>query len=115
MLYKYRGVKNFRFFSDIILNKRLYTANYFELNDPMEGHYLYHSGLLDIDIRHKINSEKRKIRICSLSKKCDNEIMWSHYSEGHRGVVIGVEIIETNHYDLYDVQYDGLPILIKKL
>ncbi len=40
MFYKYRGIKEFRYFVDIILNKRLFAAPYFDLNDPMEGHYL---------------------------------------------------------------------------
>ena len=34
--------------------------------------------------------------------------MWAHYSEGHRGVAIGVEINENEH-DVQPVQYDGLP------
>lgn len=106
MFYKYRGVKEFRYFADIVLKKRLYAAPYFELNDPMEGHYLYSSGELDSDVRDRIKSQKEKLRICSLSKVADNELMWSHYAEGHRGVAIGVSVNESK-YEVIPVNYDG--------
>lgn len=84
----------------------MYAAPYFDLNDPMEGHYLYSSGELDSDVRDLINGQKMKVRICSLSMTSDNELMWSHYAEGHRGVVIGVEIDEQKQR-LVPIQYDG--------
>ncbi len=108
MLYKYRGIKELRYFVDIVLNQRLYAAPYFDLNDPMEGHYLYNKGELDSDVRNLIKGQKQKLRICSLSRVNDNELMWAHYSEGHRGVAIGVEINENKH-DVQPVEYDGLP------
>ena len=108
MLYKYRGIKELRYFVDIVLNQRLYAAPYFDLNDPMEGHYLYNKGELDSDVRNIIKDQKQKLRICSLSEVNDNELMWAHYSEGHRGVAIGVEIDE-HEYDVQSVEYDGLP------
>ena len=108
MLYKYRGIKELRYFVDIVLNQRLYAAPYFDLNDPMEGHYLYNKGELDSDVRNLIKGQKQKLRICSLSRVNDNELMWAHYSEGHRGVAIGVEINKNKH-DVRPVEYDGLP------
>ena len=50
MLYKYRGIKGFRNFVDIIMRNCLYAAPYSKLNDPMEGHYTIRSGELDSDI-----------------------------------------------------------------
>ncbi len=38
-LYKYRNIKSFEFFCDILINSRLYAAEYSKLNDPMEGIY----------------------------------------------------------------------------
>jgi len=104
MLYKYRGIKEFRFFVDIVLKKRLYAASYSDLNDPMEGRYDYESGTLDTDVRDLIERQKEKLRICSLSEIPDNELMWSHYAEGHRGVVIGVEVDE-RRYKVVPVKY----------
>ncbi len=109
MLYKYRGIKDFRFFTDIILKSRLYASPYFDLNDPMEGKYLYSQGggSLDEDMRRLLKGEKEKLRICALSRDPNNELMWSHYAEGHRGVVVGVEI-SSNKYEMRPIEYDGL-------
>lgn len=109
MLYKYRGIRDFRFFTDIILKSRLYAAPYFDLNDPMEGKYLYSQGggSLDEDMRRLLKGEKEKLRICALSRDPNNELMWSHYSEGHRGVVVGVEI-DPREYEVRPIKYDGL-------
>jgi hypothetical protein len=108
VLYKYRGIKEFRYFVDIVLNSRLYAAPYFELNDPMEGHYLYSEGELDSYVRDLIKGQKGQIRLCSLSRTSTNELMWSHYAEGHRGVAIGVEI-SSSEYDVRGVEYGPLP------
>ncbi len=108
MLYKYRGIKELRYFVDIILNQRLYAAPYFDLNDPMEGHYLYEKGKLDSEVRSLIKGDKEKTRICSLSRVKDNELMWAHYAEGHRGVAIGVSVNNKKH-QVVSVIYDGLP------
>lgn len=109
ILYKYRGIKNFRFFVDIILKSRLYAAPYFDMNDPMEGCYLYPEGSsgFDEDIQRLIKGEKDKIRICSLSENPENELMWSHYAEGHKGIAIGVEV-DDSKYHVAPIIYDGL-------
>lgn len=108
MLYKYRGTQAFRNIVDILLNRRLYAAPYFDLNDPMEGHYLFSvSGSLDEDMKRMLKGEKDKLRICSLSRNANNELMWSHYAEGHRGIVLGVNI-DRKRYEVKPVRYDGL-------
>ncbi|MEJ1400504.1 MAG: DUF2971 domain-containing protein [Candidatus Sedimenticola sp. (ex Thyasira tokunagai)] len=107
MLYKYRSLDGFKFLSDIFINQRLYAASYFDLNDPMEGHYRYSDGRLTDDLIKKIKDEKeRKLKICSLSRDPNNELMWAHYANGHRGVVIGVEI-DNQKYDVRPIEYDG--------
>ena len=109
LLYKYRGIQGFRFFIDIILKQRLYAAPYKELNDPMEGRYLYSKsdGKIDEDMVQMLKGAKEKTRICSLSRDPNNELMWSHYAEGHKGVAIGVEV-NSNKYKVRPIQYDGL-------
>lgn len=104
LLYKYRSIENFQYFVDIILNKRLYAAPYFDLNDPMEGQYIYADGLISNDIIKAIKGAKEKLRIVSLSRNPSNILMWSHYANGHRGVVIGVEV-NSNKYDIQSVNY----------
>ena len=107
ILYKYRSLENFRNFVDVILNKRLYAANYKELNDPMEGQYLYGQGELAKSLRQKISEEKSVLRICSLSKINNHELMWTHYTKGQTGVVVGVKI-DTNLYTVRQIEYTGL-------
>lgn len=110
ILYKYRSLENFKTFIDIILKNRLYAAKFKELNDPMEGQYLYRNGELNIDIRKQLSEEKNNLRLCSLSRVNNNELMWSHYANGQRGVAIGVEINRLE-YNIRQVQYNGLPYI----
>lgn len=110
VLYKYRSLENFKAYVDIILKNRLYAAKYKKLNDPMEGQYLYKNGELNIDIRNQLYEEKNNIRICSLSRVNNNELMWSHYANGQRGIAIGVEI-NRQKYQVKQVQYNGLPYI----
>lgn len=107
IFYKYRTIDNFQFFVDIIINKRLYAASYSDLNDLMEGHYRYHTNEVTKQMIESINNAKQKIGICSLSKNHNNELMWAHYANGHRGIAFGVEI-DHNEYDVRDIVYDGL-------
>ena len=76
----------------------------------MEGQYLYRNGELNIDIRNQLSEEKNNLRLCSLSRVNNNELMWSHYANGQRGVAIGVEINRLE-YNIRQVQYNGLPYI----
>jgi len=107
LLYKYRSLDNFKNFVDIIMKNRLYAAKYKDLNDPMEGQYYYQRGELSKGVRDKLLQEKGELRICSLSRVNNNELMWSHYTNGQRGVAIGVEI-DGNQYSVRPIQYDGI-------
>ncbi|SFW76654.1 Protein of unknown function [Sinomicrobium oceani] len=107
ILFKYRSLDNFKNFVDIILRNRLYAAKYKDLNDPMEGQYYYRTGELNRDIRNKLLEEKGGLRLCSLSRVNDNQLMWSHYTNGHRGVAIGLKITDTNCM-VKPIQYNGL-------
>ncbi|MDR2148948.1 MAG: DUF2971 domain-containing protein [Tannerella sp.] len=107
ILYKYRSLDNFRNFVDIILKNRLYASRYKDLNDPMEGQYYYQTGELNRNIRDKLLEEKGVLRLCSLSRVKDNQLMWSHYSNGQRGVAIGLRV-DDNLYTVRPIQYNGI-------
>jgi hypothetical protein len=92
ILYKYRGLDNFKKFVDFILKNRHYAAQYKDLNYPMEGQYYYHQGKLNRTIRDKILEETGTLRILSLSRVNNKQLMWSHYADGHKGTTIGVKI-----------------------
>ena len=103
MLYKYRSIKNLQFFIDILINERMYAARFTDLNDPMEGFYKYSSTECNRQVVKDIWNNKNQIRILSLSKSYKNPLMWSHYADGHQGVVIGVEFSED--IEKVDVEY----------
>jgi hypothetical protein len=107
ILYKYRSLENFKNFVDILLNNRLFASKYKDLNDPMEGQYYYQHGLLDKSIRDILKDEKSELRICSLSRSRNNELMWSHYADGQKGVAIGLRI-DDNKYTVKPILYNGL-------
>lgn len=113
ILYKYRSLDNFKNFIDIILRNRLYAAKYKDLNDPMEGQYFYRKGELDKATRNKLLEDKSQLRLCSLSKVKDNQLMWSHYTNGHRGVSIGLKIVDTN-CEIRNIQYNGIISVLKQ-
>ncbi|MUK51507.1 DUF2971 domain-containing protein [Aliivibrio fischeri] len=106
-LYKYRSFDDLRFLLDIFLNNRLYAAEYTQMNDPMEGHYLVKPEVINARTKALIKNEKDTVRIVSLSTDSDNQLMWSHYADGHNGLAIEVEIRD-EFSELKKVNYQGL-------
>ena len=113
MLYKYRSLENLEWIADIIEKKRLYTSKYTELNDSMEGMFWYRDLPDDVLAKNKI--EKEEFKICSLSKKWDCPLMWAHYANAFKGIVIGVNKKSLNQEykdNVIQMRYDG-PIDVK--
>lgn len=104
LLYKYRNIDNFRFFAEIIINNRLYASDYINLNDPMEGQYLSSYNKNYDAFYKKVSEEKGRLKICSLSRNNNNYLLWSHYANGHKGVVLGVKV-NRNIYDVRSIAY----------
>jgi len=75
ILYKYKPFNVWAL--DIIVNNELYLADPKELNDPMDCAIL-------IDEKR----EELPTAICSLSKKNNDYLMWSHYADGHKGICL---------------------------
>ena len=96
VLYKYRSLQNFERFVDILINRRLYAAPFLSLNDPMEGRYIFRDGAQSKTAIRRIRSED-DLRIVSLSRKWNSTLMWSHYADSHRGVVVGIELSDRTH------------------
>jgi hypothetical protein len=107
MLFKYRSFRPFEYIVDILAKRRLYASRFDDLNDPMEGRYLYENfGGKKEDMDSMLRGKKQKMRVCSLSEKPDDPLMWSHYADGHHGFVVGVEV-SAHNYDVRSIQYDG--------
>jgi hypothetical protein len=104
MLYKYRSLRDFRYLEDIIKNKRLYAARYDDLNDRDEGHFYYNSFDYSEETLKAIRRSKLRNRVLSLSRNANEELMWGHYADGHRGIVIGVEV-DSDKYQVKPIEY----------
>lgn len=104
ILYKYRDFNNLEFALDIFINQRLYAANFKTLNDPMEGRFVYAKGMLNGDDLVEIRGSKARYNILSLGHRPNNMLMWSYYSGGHAGFVVGVEISDDN-VDIKPIEY----------
>ncbi len=109
--YKYRSLNNLKFFLDILLNKRLYTSKYSELNDPMEGFFTYDKTVPKVVI-NTIRAKRDNTYICSLSKRNDIGLMWSMYADEHKGCCIEVEVTAKSWQEI-DVKYSSTSSIIK--
>ena len=107
-LYKYKSLANLWHTLDVVLNQRLYCAHWSELNDPLEGRYQIYLGEESSKLKSimttRIEKARDTNRVASLSADPTNFLMWSHYSDGHRGIVIEVEVPD-DHEDLTKVMY----------
>lgn len=74
----------------------MYAAQFEDLNDPMEGSYLYDQGVIDANFVRKLYGQKAQWRILSLSATPYDMLMWAYYAEAHTGFVIGVQIADHN-------------------
>lgn len=112
--YKYRSFDNFEHLVDIIVNSRIYAANYNSMNDPMEGCYEYPNDYDDEAIK-LLEKELDNTKFCSLSRHSNIDLMWAHYANGNRGLCIGIEVKRNRKFDEYlPIIYDGQPKLIEK-
>lgn len=62
------------------------------------------------EYQESMNSEILNFGILSLSKICNNILMWSHYSLNHTGFCIGIDINKfkerlNNYFGIYEIKY----------
>lgn len=104
-LYKYKSLDNFEHVAEIICKNRFHAAQYFELNDPMEGLFNCEEGTKKEYI-DEIREGKTRLRICSFSKDPGNPLLWAYYADGFRRICIEVEIDERSpDFDIAEVEY----------
>lgn len=85
VFYKYRDINIYTINS--LIEKGIYKSDPKNFNDPFDPIFK-----ID-DLNSEILKEKLKdIKIVSLSKNCDNYLMWSHYANSHKGICLGYKI-----------------------
>lgn len=108
--YKFRASTNIEFALDIILNRRLFCADWKALNDPMEGMFAYSTHGEDPraqQIVKGIGTAKSRYKVCSLSRSFQSHLLWAHYAGGFDGLAIEVELPDDDP-DICDVAYRGV-------
>jgi len=111
-LYKYKSIDINGHSIDMIKNGNLWFSNLGDLNDPFEGDYAINDdNIVQISKSNKFSKNgydlmgranryvdidreifRRQFYILSLSEKCDDILMWSHYADHHRGIVIKIDV-----------------------
>ncbi|MBZ5762887.1 DUF2971 domain-containing protein [Rhizobium sp. VS19-DR104.2] len=107
ILYKYRSLarESSEFTLDIIHNCRLYCAPWHELNDPMEGMFeFFTNDERDAEYLDQVIMHKHGYRVCSLSRTKYSHVMWAHYADQSRGVMIAVDV-QVPSANLVDIYY----------
>lgn len=108
--YKYRSLANMKRFIDILMNRRLYASKYLDLNDPMEGFFLYDKNV-PRNVVIKLRDERATTLICSLSKTPFNGLMWSMYGDEHKGCCIKLRVTSPN-WEEVEVNYNGIKTVV---
>jgi Protein of unknown function (DUF2971) len=102
-LYKFRSLagNSFRRTQHVILRNELYFAKIDSFNDPSEGQFKLgfkidtsnsqrhqYSGMAAWGAWIMHRDIVRDSGILSLSEKCDDIVMWSHYADEHHGICL---------------------------
>lgn len=124
ILFKYREFNQASL--ELLLNRQLWFASPASLNDPFEGEPSF-TGVLDAvwenypfpeeeraQYKEIIEKQLKNTGICSFSRTRKNQLMWSHYTDEHKGFCIGFkeEILRSDGSNIYslDVTYqDDFP------
>lgn len=101
-LYKFRALgtdKDFKRVNDIIENG-FYCNDILGFNDMNEGVYWKNSNNRNVNLL-----EKQQYKICSFSgvKALKSELMWGHYANTGRGIVIEIDV--EHSYNIKEINY----------
>jgi hypothetical protein len=111
-LYKYKALRPFKHVVDIIRKNRFHAAQFYDLNDPMEGLFMYEQGVRQ-EYLEKIKWHKEQLRVCAFSKDPGEPVLWAHYADGFKGICIEIEVTQADGQDYRFVEVDYSPTRIR--
>lgn len=119
ILYKFRKIDKYGI--DILVNNRLFLANWEKLNDPHEVRVCVKKPHENMNFNMHpaklkdwgVPVECSEAFVCSLSKIWHSNLLWSHYAASHTGIAIGIDIsfLPPNIESIEVVYNDETPIL----
>ena len=99
-VYKFMSAK---WAKEAILSKRLKISIIPTLNDPWEGNALSYTNAKEKEAWElELDFIARRLGMICFSKEWTDPVLWSHYSEQHKGIVLGFEV---DHTLMTDVKY----------
>ena len=109
--FKYKSLNgiSFQYFVQMLLDEKIYASTFDKLNDPMEGAFLSDDSFCK-EIKYTINAKYEK-RIASIVRKEHEErptnmLMWSHYSDEHKGCCVEFHFQEPeDEENVHEVSY----------
>lgn len=93
--YKFRSSSKIEFALDILINRRLHCSDWRDLNDPMEGLFVYATNGQETWAEKAVKgvgNAKSRYRVCSLSSDFQSHLLWAHYASGFDGLAIEVDL-----------------------
>ena len=135
LVYKYRGGAFERDLKSL-MNDEFWASNTKQLNDPCEGfisikdyqqqmnslksifsQHRTNITLIEHSLKNIIEMKDNKLGILSLSKRYDDELLWAHYANSHKGFCIEYDLErlmskQNPKHRFFDIQYsDKIPNL----
>jgi len=105
LLYKYKSINKNTL--QTLVDEYIYFTDIFNLNDPFDCRMIQEYAK-DDDYR-EVFKEIGEPRIFSLSRISDNDLLWSHYADQHKGISIGYSFnynqLLNNDIYIFDVDY----------
>ena len=87
-----------RWGEEALRRRRLKVSYVLDLNDPFEGNCVLFS---DVDEQWAWSQTREHVSailgLVSFSKGWDNPVLWSHYADSHKGIVLGFDIDDTEY------------------
>lgn len=133
-IFKYRAFNKSSI--ELLVNRELWFANPETLNDPFECQMIMPEMLKSIWRHHEISEIEQdnikkflseridEIGVCSFSQIRQNQLMWAHYADEHKGFCIGFseDILKKNIHPVHsqvvkyesDLPYKGVIERIKQ-
>ena len=106
---------------EILINGELYLANTRQFNDPFDGKLLPSDFVSELKELGYSGNEKELLNhdsfvkdringfgVLSLSRVCDDILMWSHYANAHKGICLGFKYDLCRYFNDHDWQIDHM-------